>query len=135
MTEKDIDEIFGEDPLEQLFQYFRELGIDADDIFDETKDKDMIIDFRVMERAQKAYRIMKEQAIGSGAKVDFLIEYQYRTGVVRISGKDFSFDPTGLFIEAFKLADEMDISPFLNGTLEVNLYFYHLTVPLKDEKR
>lgn len=80
------------------------------------------------------YRVLKYLTKGSkGVKVTYKLHDQYKTaGTVSIVGRDLVFRRPDWFMRAVELANNFEVFPKTDGTVQISFTFYGLTVPVEE---
>lgn len=75
------------------------------------------------------YKVAKLLTKGvKGAKVSYKLYEPYKSmGVVSVSGKNLIFKKSNWFIKAVELADNFEVYPKTDGTVQMNFTFHGLT--------
>ena len=79
------------------------------------------------------YKVLKYLTKGiNGAKVSYELYEPYRSmGSVGVTGKDLLFRKPEWFIKVVELANNFEVYPKTNGTIQMNFTFYGLTKPIE----
>jgi len=79
------------------------------------------------------YKVLKYLASGNkGVKVKYELHKPYRSmGSVTVTGKNITFRKPEWFMKAVELANNFEVYPKTNGTVEMNFTFHGLTKPLE----
>lgn len=77
------------------------------------------------------YKVLKYLTKGTKAKVTYALNEPYKSmGSVSVAGKELTFSDSKLFMVAVKLADNFNVYPKTNGTVQMDFTFHGLTISL-----
>lgn len=95
--------------------------------------KTAIINPYKIQQVLYTYKVLKYLVKGiKGAKVDYELHEPYRSmGSVSVVGKDLIFRKPEWFMKAVELANNFEVYPKTNGTVQMNFTFHGLTKPLE----
>lgn len=95
--------------------------------------KTSIINPYKIQQVLYTYKVLKYLVKGiKGAKVDYELHEPYRSmGSVSVVGKDLIFRKPEWFMKAVELANNFEVYPKTNGTVQMNFTFHGLTKPLE----
>lgn len=131
-NEYNFDNLFfkEEDTLDDIISYFNELEKEEKDIIRVSR-PDKVRDIL------QAYKILKYLTQGTKTKVKLELNEPFASsGCVCVIGRNISFTDSKLFMQAVKLADNLDVYPLTNGNIQMDLGFHNLTkaVNIKEDE-
>ena len=78
------------------------------------------------------YKVLKYLVKGTKAKVTYVLHEPYRSmGSVQVVGKDLMFRKPEWFMKAVELANNFEVYPKTDGTVQMNFTFHGLTKPIE----
>lgn len=95
--------------------------------------KTSIINPHKIRQVLYTYEVIKYLVRGNkGVKVSYELHEPYRSmGSVSVVGKDLVFSRSKWFIKAVELADNFEVYPRTDGTVQINFTFHGLTNPIE----
>lgn len=78
------------------------------------------------------FKLMKENAAGRGVKVSYQLHEPFQSmGSVSVSGKQIKFRSPGCLAVAANKADNFELYPKTDGSVQMTFTFHSLTTPIE----
>ena len=78
------------------------------------------------------YKVMKYLVKGTNTRVSYVLHKPYRSmGRVQVVGMELSFRKPDWFMKAVALANNFEVYPKTDGTVQMNFTFHSLTEPIE----
>lgn len=119
MSDEEVDEM-----IESLTDLIEEQAENEDS-------RTSITDPKKAQAVLYTYKVLQYLTKGTKAKVTYALNEPYKSmGSVSVAGKELTFSDSKLFMVAVKLADNFNVYPKTNGTVQMDFTFHGLTISL-----